>query len=88
MTRLLICLSIVAMLSLGISADSNRQLGAQTSFEISGQNDTCTKDSCGEYGTQITFAESPAEAARRALKEEKLVFVLHVSGNFETPEYT
>ena len=46
------------------------------------------EESCGEYGTTVEFADSPAEAARQALKEEKLVFVLHVSGNFETPEYT
>ena len=76
------------MLSLGFSADSGTQLAAQTSFKVADQNDTCTKDSCGQYGTSIEFAESPAEAARQATKEEKLVFVLHVSGNFETPEYT
>jgi hypothetical protein len=44
--------------------------------------------SCGDHGTTVIFADSPAEAAKQALKEEKLVFVLHVSGNFETPEYT
>src|SRR6516164_3518738 len=39
--------------------------------------------SCGRFGTAVTFVDSPSEAARRALKEEKLVFVLHVSGLFE-----
>ena len=43
---------------------------------------------CGEYGTSVIFAESRAEAAKQALKEEKLVFVLHVSGLFEEPDYT
>jgi len=43
---------------------------------------------CGEYGTSVVFAESPAEAARQALKQEKLVFVLHVSGLFEESEFT
>ena len=38
---------------------------------------------CGSYGTTVEFADSPSEAARKALKEEKLVFVLHVSGHFE-----
>ncbi len=38
---------------------------------------------CGEYGTSVIFADSPAEAAKQALKEEKLVFILHVSGEFE-----
>ena len=45
-------------------------------------------EECGEYGTQVEFADSPIAAAKQALQEEKLVFVLHVSGNFETSEYT
>ena len=43
---------------------------------------------CGDYGTAVVFADSPASAARQALKEEKLVFVLHVSGNFEESAFT
>ena len=46
------------------------------------------EESCGEFGTTVSFTDSPAEAARQARQEEKLVFVLHVSGHFETPEYT
>jgi hypothetical protein len=42
----------------------------------------------GDYGTEVKFVESPAEAAKLATKQEKLVFVLHVSGNFENPEFT
>jgi len=33
-------------------------------------------------------ADSPTVAAAQARKEEKLVFVLHVSGNFEDPRFT
>jgi hypothetical protein len=43
---------------------------------------------CGEYGTSLHFEKTPSDAARKALKEEKLVFVLHVSGNFEDSEFT
>jgi len=43
---------------------------------------------CGSFGTSVEFAESPAEAAKQARKEEKLVFILHVSGNFEDPKFT
>ena len=43
---------------------------------------------CGEYGTSVVFADSVVDAARRALTEEKLVFVLHVSGLFEEPDFT
>lgn len=44
--------------------------------------------SCGGYGTAVDFLDSPAEAAKKAAKEQKLVFVLHVSGNFEDPQFT
>ena len=47
-----------------------------------------TEETCGEYGTTVHFEKTPSEAARKALKEEKLVMVLHVSGNFENPEFT
>lgn len=43
---------------------------------------------CGSYGTSVEFHSTPSEAAKKALKEEKLVMVLHVSGHFEDPRYT
>ncbi len=46
------------------------------------------KASCGDYGTSVYFFDSPQQAAKQAVKEEKLVFVLHVSGNFEDPRFT
>ena len=46
------------------------------------------KPTCGEYGTSVHFYASPSDAAKQALKEQKLVFVLHVSGNFEDSEFT
>jgi hypothetical protein len=42
----------------------------------------------GEFGTSVHFEKSPSAAARKALKEEKLVVVLHVSGDFEDPAFT
>lgn len=44
-------------------------------------------ESCG-YGTAVHFADSPKEAAALARKQQKLVFVLHVSGHFEDPRFT
>jgi len=44
--------------------------------------------SCGSFGTKVEFVATPSEAARQALKEEKLVFVLHISGHFEDPALT
>ncbi len=50
---------------------------------------TCTTEGgCGNYGTSVKFLPTPSEAARRARQEEKLVFVLHVSGHFEDPKFT
>jgi hypothetical protein len=46
------------------------------------------KATCGSHGTTIDFVDTPSEAARQAKKAEKLVFVLHVSGNFEDPRFT
>jgi len=43
---------------------------------------------CGNYGTTIEFCKTAQSAAAQALKEEKLVMVLHVSGNFEDPTFT
>ena len=40
------------------------------------------------YGTKVEFVDTPKEAAALAKKQEKLVFVLHVSGNFEDPRFT
>lgn len=46
------------------------------------------KEKPGCHGTSIDFVGTPSEAAKEAKKQEKLVFVLHVSGNFEDPRFT
>jgi hypothetical protein len=45
-------------------------------------------DACGDYGTSVLFEDTPKDAAAKAKKEEKLVFVLHISGHFEDPKLT
>ena len=47
-----------------------------------------SEKSCGAFGTSVEFADTPSAAATQAKKEQKLVFVLHVSGNFEDPRFT
>ena len=42
---------------------------------------------CG-FGTTIDFVGTPKDAAALARKQEKLVLVLHVSGQFEDPGLT
>jgi hypothetical protein len=44
--------------------------------------------SCETHGTQVHFHKTPSEAAKQALKDEKLVLVLHISGIFEDTSLT
>ena len=46
------------------------------------------EETCGQFGTTVQFEKTPSDAAKKALKEEKLVCVLHVSGDFENPDFT
>lgn len=41
-----------------------------------------------KLNTALTWAESIQEASHQAEDEEKLVFLIHVSGNFEMPGFT
>ena len=41
-----------------------------------------------KHSTQVAFVGSPPEAARLAAKERKLLFLLHLSGNFEEAGFT
>lgn len=43
---------------------------------------------CSRHGTAIDFLPTPGAAAAAAKKNEKLVFVLHLSGHFEDPGFT
>ena len=45
-------------------------------------------DCSGDFGTSVRFEDTPADAARLAKPEGKLVLVLHVSGHFEEPRFT
>ena len=40
------------------------------------------------FATTVAFVRNPQEAARVAKKEDKLTFLLHLSGNFEEPGFT
>ena len=42
----------------------------------------------GMFGTSLLFAASPTEASKQAAAQEKLVFLLHVSGDFDDPGFT
>ena len=52
------------------------------------EGDSCKKCGNKAYGTSVVWSGSPSEAAAKAKADEKLVFVLHVSGHFEDPKFT
>jgi len=43
---------------------------------------------CKTHGTAVHFVKSTLEAAKQAKAADKLVFVLHLSGNIEDPGFT
>lgn len=52
---------------------------------------TCSIDSpenMAAHGTALHWANSPGEAVSLARQQSKLVFMIHVSGNFAIPEFT
>jgi hypothetical protein len=71
-----------------LEAGSGTAHGVETVITSPAPEPKCTR--CGErtFGTTVEWAHSVPEAAQRAQAEQKLVFVLHVSGHFETPGYT
>ena len=70
--------TLASVVALGLA------LPAQADPAKKPSTDTCT----GDYGTTVHFEKSPTDAAKKALKEEKLVCVLHISGHFEDPDFT
>jgi hypothetical protein len=43
---------------------------------------------CQQCGTAVDFYDNPATATKNAVKEDKLLFVIQVAGNFEEPGFT
>ncbi len=43
---------------------------------------------CSTFNTSVAFAVSPATAEKQAARDGKLVFLLHVSGDFEDDAFT
>jgi hypothetical protein len=43
---------------------------------------------CEKFGTSVEFDRNPARAAKRAAESQRLLVVLHISGNFEDSGFT
>ena len=79
----------LALLTSPVVGLGPRGLDPEGSKVLPGKIDLKEKEGgCGSFGTSVEFVDTPKEAATLAKKQEKLVFVLHVSGNFEDPRFT
>lgn len=77
-------------------ATSNREPNVQQRIPnqeplANDQPQTNAKTKSGElsnYGTAIQWVDQPNEAFTRASNQDKLVFLIHISGNFKIPGFT
>ena len=76
------CLGLMLGLLVGVS------LGTSWGKDNKAKPPAADADAASCHGTAVHFVNTPSEAAKQAKKEEKLVFVLHVSGQFEDPGIT
>lgn len=83
--------------TLKIATGQTASLNLATAAASGDQTQQCESGKCdlppagpvqGEHGTKIAWAESPDEARQLAVAQNKLVFMMHVSGNFEKPGFT
>lgn len=100
LSRFAVAVGLAAMMAAGPALPKQLAAGSGTSVEagsgsarvvpdpVAEPRSNCSR--CGErtFGTSVQWESSVPEAARRAQAEEKLVFVLHVSGHFENAGYT
>jgi hypothetical protein len=63
-------------------------LAMMASLAVAAPDESCGKCGNKSYGTSVEWSGSPSEAAAKAKADQKLVFVLHVSGHFEDPKFT
>ena len=76
---------MVAGLAFGLFA-SLSETSAEAAYQpVSRQSCQAPTES---HGTGVLWDRNPVTAFQRASKEDKLVFLLHLSGNFDTPEET
>lgn len=70
-----------------VLADGNIAINEAQPFgkKIFGAEDFVT---CARIGTQVQFMKNPPDTFRRARTEKKLVFMVHLSGNLEDPDFT
>jgi hypothetical protein len=87
-----ITLVVIDHLPAGAPALPVRVVSAPPATELPAAPVCAAPDACRAEretaGTAVEFVRNPAEAARVADKERKLMLLLHVSGNFEEARFT
>lgn len=80
--------TLTAKKDLPVSISALSMLKSQSSIMPA----TCEDGKCPKpgktLGTSLQWADTPSDAYRDAGEDEKLVFLIHVSGNFEIPGFT
>lgn len=79
--------SLIAKPSIGTSIESMIKLASRSSV-MHPRNEAETCLNMESHGTAVKWADTPADAYRAADEQNKLVFLIHVSGNFEIPGFT
>ncbi|HMF12286.1 MAG TPA: hypothetical protein VKE94_08265 [Gemmataceae bacterium] len=70
------------------SRPADRDIPASDVLANKSLDPSAGQPACESYGTAIKFSSRPAQAARQARHDGKLLFLLHVSGNFEEAKFT
>jgi hypothetical protein len=87
-----VVLIVIDRLPAGAPAAPPQAVPAPPAQELPGAPLCAATNGClagkGALGTAVDFARNPTEACRSAVKERKLVLLLHVSGNFEEARFT
>jgi len=79
------CFVGVILLSLALVSVKADDESVGTLSEQEEAEQTCTGDN---LGTMITWFEDTKDAAKLAREQDKLVFLIQVSGNFAKEEFT
>ena len=73
-------------------AELPKMIESLTLLDESTKSATSDDETCSiemaSHQTALKWAKSPGEAYQLAKADEKLVFLIHVSGNFEIPGFT
>lgn len=85
MSRIFNLRSLAATLAFRLTVSTTLTLGLCGTASAA---DCAAKTSDSQFGTTITWHKSARAAARIAQEQDKLLFLIHVSGDFSVPDFT